>query len=45
MDEAPPDRVDLDWLLGHLEKRSFGLLLLILAIAIMIPGLASSRAF
>jgi hypothetical protein len=39
MDEAPSDRVDLEWLLGHLEKRSFGLLLLILAIAIVIPGL------
>jgi hypothetical protein len=38
-DEAPKDTVDLDWLLGHLQKRAFGLLLLILAIAILIPGL------
>jgi hypothetical protein len=37
--EAPKDSVDLDWLLGHLQKRGFGLLLLILAIAILIPGL------
>jgi hypothetical protein len=39
MNEAPKDTVDLDWLLGHLQKRAFGLLLLILAIAILIPGL------
>jgi hypothetical protein len=39
MKEAPEDSVDLDWLLHHLRHRSFGLLLLILAIAILIPGL------
>jgi hypothetical protein len=39
IDEAPKDTVDLDWLLGHLQKRAFGLLLLILAIAMIIPGL------
>jgi hypothetical protein len=39
IDEAPKDKVDLDWLLGHLQKRAFGLLLLILAIAILFPGL------
>ena len=39
IDEAPKDNVDLDWLLGHLQKRAFGLLLLILAIAILVPGL------
>ena len=39
MEEAPRDSVDLDWLLGHLEKRAFGLLLFILAIAIPVPGL------
>jgi hypothetical protein len=39
MDEAPKNTVDLDWLLGHLQKRAFGLLLLILAIAILVPGL------
>jgi hypothetical protein len=36
MDEAPKNTVDLDWLLGHLQKRR---LLLILAIAILVPGL------
>lgn len=39
LNEAPKDKVDLDWLLGHLQKRAFGLLLLILAIAILVPGL------
>ena len=32
IDDAPKDFVNLDWLLGHLQKRSLGLLLLILAI-------------
>jgi hypothetical protein len=39
INEAPKDSIDLDWLLGHLQKRAFGLLLLILAIAIVVPGL------
>ena len=39
MDELPKDTVDLDWLLGHLRKRAFGLLLLVLAIPILVPGL------
>ena len=39
IEEALKDKVDLDWLLGHLQKRAFGLLLLILAIAILVPGL------
>jgi hypothetical protein len=39
IEEAPESSVDLDWLLGHLQKRAFGLLLLILAIGILVPGL------
>jgi hypothetical protein len=39
LEKAPADRVGLDWLLGNLQTRSFGLLLLILAIVIAIPGL------
>jgi hypothetical protein len=38
MDEAPKNTVDLDWPLGQLQKRAFGLLR-ILAIAILVPGL------
>ncbi|WP_213742568.1 exopolysaccharide biosynthesis protein [Bradyrhizobium sp. dw_411] len=45
IDEVPKDTVDLDWLLGHLQKRAFGLLLLILAIAIIIPGLGVVASF
>jgi hypothetical protein len=33
--------VDLDWLLGHLAKRSFGLLLLLLGLLVIVPGVAS----
>jgi hypothetical protein len=39
IDEAPKGKVNLDWFLGHLQKRAFGLLLLVLAIAILVPGL------
>jgi hypothetical protein len=45
MKEAPEDTVDLDWLLHHLRHRSFGLLLLILALAIPIPGLGIISSF
>jgi len=43
--EAPEDTIDLDWLLHHLRHRSFGLLLLILSIAIAIPGLGLIASF
>jgi hypothetical protein len=39
--QAPDGPVDLDWLLGHLEKRSFGLLLLLLGLLVIVPGVAS----
>jgi hypothetical protein len=45
IDDAPKDFVNLDWLLGHLQKRSFGLLLLILAIVCMVPGIGTISAF
>ena len=45
MKEAPEDSVDLDWLLHHLRHRSFGLLLLILALSIPIPGLGILSSF
>jgi hypothetical protein len=38
MDQAPKNTVDLDWLLGQLQKRAFALLL-ILAIATLVPEL------
>jgi hypothetical protein len=45
IDDAPKDFVNLDWLLDHLQKRSFGLLLLILAIVCMVPGIGTISAF
>lgn len=45
LDEAPPDHVSLAWLIDHLEKRSFGLLILLLALISLTPGIASFGAF
>jgi len=39
--KAPDGPVDLDWLLGHLDKRSFGFLLLLLGLLVIVPGVAS----
>jgi hypothetical protein len=39
--QAPNGPVDLDWLLGCLDKRSFGLLLLLLGLLVIVPGVAS----
>ena len=41
MAKAPDGPVDLDWLLGHLDKRSFGFLLLLLGLLVIVPGVAS----
>jgi hypothetical protein len=38
---APDGPVDLDWLLGHLDTRSFGLILLLLGLLVVIPGVAT----
>ena len=39
--KAPDGPVDLEWLLRHLDKRSFGLLLLLLGLLVIIPGIAT----
>jgi hypothetical protein len=39
--QAPDGPVDLDWLLGHLDRRSFGLILLMLGLLVIIPGVAT----
>jgi len=39
--QAPDGPVDLDWLLGRLDKRSFGLVLLLLGLLVIVPGIAS----
>ena len=40
LDDAPPDRVSLAWLIGRLGKRSFGLLILIVALLGLAPAIA-----
>jgi hypothetical protein len=39
--QAPDGPVDLEWLLSHLDRRSFGLLLLLLGLLVIIPGVAT----
>jgi hypothetical protein len=39
LDDAPADQFTLAWLLGHLRKRSFGLVMLLLALVAMLPGI------
>ncbi|MEY9296802.1 hypothetical protein ABIF24_001433 [Bradyrhizobium elkanii] len=38
---APDGPVDLEWLLSHLDRRSFGLLLLLLGLLVIVPGVAT----
>ena len=35
-DEAPTDQITLGWLMGSLRKRSFGIVMLLLALAVQI---------
>lgn len=39
--EAPAERVTLDWLMGQLGDRSFGLVLLLLALLGLLPGVSA----
>ena len=38
LNDAAPDRVPLLWLVNNLRKRSFGLLMLLMALAALVPG-------
>lgn len=38
--EAPLDHFTLSWLMGHLRRRSFGMIMLLLALAAMVPGVS-----
>ena len=40
LDEVPPDHFTLDWLMGRLGKRSFGIVMLLLAVVALAPGVA-----
>src|ERR1039457_1099498 len=38
--EAPSGHFTLYWLMGHLRKRSFGMIMLLLALVAMVPGIS-----
>jgi hypothetical protein len=40
LDSLPPDHFTLKWLSGYLQRRSFGLIVLVLALIAMIPGVS-----
>jgi hypothetical protein len=40
LDDAPADQFKLAWLLGHLHRRSFGFIMLLLALVAMLPGIS-----
>jgi hypothetical protein len=40
LDDAPADQFTLIWLLGHLHRRSFGFIMLLLALVAMLPGIS-----
>ena len=39
-DEAPKDHITLGWLTGRLRKRSFGMIMLVLALLGTVPGIS-----
>jgi hypothetical protein len=45
LDGAPPDRISVGWIASQLESRSFGFLMLVLALAGLAPGIASVSGF
>jgi hypothetical protein len=38
--DAPPDYVTIAWLIGRLHKRSFGLVMLLIALVGLVPGVS-----
>jgi len=40
LDSLPPDHFTLGWLSGRLQRRSFGVIVLVLALTAMVPGLS-----
>jgi hypothetical protein len=41
----PPDHFTLSWLADHLHRRSFGVIVLVLALAAMVPGISYIAGF
>jgi hypothetical protein len=39
-DEMPPDHFTLNWLMGRLQKRSFGIIVRLLALVALAPGIS-----
>jgi hypothetical protein len=40
LDNLPPDQFTLGWLSSHLHRRSFGVIVLVLALIAMVPGIS-----
>jgi hypothetical protein len=40
LDEAPAEHFTLDWLVANLRKRSYGMLMLVLALFALVPGVS-----
>jgi hypothetical protein len=45
LDSLPPDHFTLSWLSGHLHRRSFGVIVLVLALIAMVPGISYVAGF
>jgi hypothetical protein len=45
LDSLPPDHFTLGWLSSHLHRRSFGVIVLVLALIAMVPGLSYIAGF
>ena len=41
LSQTPDGPVNLDWLLGHLDRRSFALILFMLGLVVIIPDVAT----
>jgi hypothetical protein len=44
-DEVPPDHFTLRWLMDSLQKRSFGIIMLLLALVAIAPGISIAAGF
>jgi hypothetical protein len=45
LDNLPPDNFTLGWLSSHLHRRSFGVIVLVLALVAMVPGISYVAGF
>src|ERR1700710_2615568 len=40
VDNLPGERFTIEWLLGRLDRRSFGIIMLVMALVAMVPGIS-----